>query len=93
MKLLWPEPGRSMQLSAPHVCCYPWTPTHAHADESTTMGYVTCGLCLGYVAFFAIGAGPITWLYLSEILPRRIKGKVRSRMWMTCGHRPGCCCC
>lgn len=36
-----------------------------------------CFVCmLAFIAFFAIGAGPIAWLYLSEILPNDIKGPV-----------------
>jgi hypothetical protein len=33
---------------------------------------------LSFVAFFAIGSGPVTWVYLSEILPNEIKGVVAS---------------
>lgn len=39
-------------------------------------GIATAVLVLAFVAFFALGAGPITWLYLSEILPASIKGQV-----------------
>lgn len=37
-------------------------------------GAATSALIMIYVAFFALGAGPVTWLYLSEILPAHIKG-------------------
>ncbi|GMH45650.1 hypothetical protein BSKO_13607 [Bryopsis sp. KO-2023] len=33
-------------------------------------------LVLLYVMFFAMGAGPVPWIYLSEILPENIKGFV-----------------
>eukprot|EP01023_Acetabularia_acetabulum_P063922 TRINITY_DN8127_c0_g1_i6.p2 TRINITY_DN8127_c0_g1~~TRINITY_DN8127_c0_g1_i6.p2 ORF type:complete len:327 (-),score=56.39 TRINITY_DN8127_c0_g1_i6:91-1071(-) len=31
-----------------------------------------------YVIFFAMGAGPIPWVYLSEVMPERIKGPAAS---------------
>lgn len=37
-------------------------------------GGLQAGALLAYVAAFALGAGPVTWLYLSEILPPQIKG-------------------
>ncbi len=30
---------------------------------------------IGYVAFFAIGLGPVTWVVLSEIYPLKVRGK------------------
>jgi MFS transporter, SP family, galactose:H+ symporter len=30
---------------------------------------------MGYVAFFAIGLGPVTWVILSEIYPLKVRGK------------------
>jgi len=30
---------------------------------------------IGYIAFFAIGLGPVTWVVLSEIYPLRVRGK------------------
>ncbi|GBF90824.1 plastidic glucose transporter [Raphidocelis subcapitata] len=41
-------------------------------------GLLTVALMLIYVAFFAIGCGPIPWVVLSEILPPRIKGPAAS---------------
>lgn len=35
-------------------------------------------LVLVYVAFFAVGSGPVTWVMLSEVLPPRIKGPAAS---------------
>jgi hypothetical protein len=35
-------------------------------------------LVLLYVAFFAIGSGPVTWVVLSEVLPPAIKGSAAS---------------
>jgi len=46
------------------------------SDDDDGDGVFTAALMLAYVAFYALGAGPITWLYLSEILPIRIKGTV-----------------
>jgi hypothetical protein len=37
-------------------------------------GLLTAGLIILYVMCFAMGCGPIPWVYLSEILPERIKG-------------------
>jgi hypothetical protein len=31
-----------------------------------------------YVAFFAVGSGPVTWVLLAEVLPPRIKGPAAS---------------
>src|SRR5690606_24852816 len=39
------------------------------------MAFVAVGALMTYVAFFAIGLGPITWLILSEIFPLKIRGK------------------
>jgi MFS transporter, SP family, galactose:H+ symporter len=33
---------------------------------------------MAYVAFFAVGIGPVTWVILSEIYPLRIRGKAMS---------------
>ncbi|MBS3904155.1 MAG: sugar porter family MFS transporter [Simkania sp.] len=33
---------------------------------------------MGYVAFFAIGLGPVTWVILSEIYPLSVRGKAMS---------------
>ena len=32
-------------------------------------------LILGYIACFALSAGPVTWVILSEIFPTRIRGR------------------
>jgi len=43
---------------------------------------------LGYVAFFAIGMGPIPWIVISEIFPGRIRGRATSAgvlaIWVGC---------
>ncbi len=41
-------------------------------------------LVILYVLFFALGAGPVTWLYLSEILPPSIKGKAAALATFLC---------
>lgn len=33
---------------------------------------------LGYIAFFALSVGPVTWVILSEIFPTRIRGRALS---------------
>lgn len=38
-------------------------------------GYVSLVAILGCVLLFSFGVGPIPWLYISEILPERIKGR------------------
>lgn len=42
---------------------------------SSLSGYTSLASMLLYVFSFAIGSGPIPWLYLSEILSERIKGR------------------
>ncbi len=43
---------------------------------------------LSYVAFFAVGLGPVVWLLLSEIFPTRIRGRAMSlatiSLWIAC---------
>eukprot|EP00775_Hariotina_reticulata_P005499 gene5499-5734_t len=41
-------------------------------------GLVMVSLVLLYVAFFAVGSGPVTWVLLAEVLPPRIKGPAAS---------------
>jgi SP family arabinose:H+ symporter-like MFS transporter len=41
-----------------------------------------------YVAFFAVGLGPVLWVYISEIFPTRIRGQATSAavaaLWIAC---------
>lgn len=46
---------------------------YAPTDDNM-QGLLTVGLIILYVMCFAMGCGPIPWVYLSEILPERIKG-------------------
>lgn len=39
------------------------------------IGRVSVFSLMGYVAFFAIGLGPVTWVILSEIYPLKVRGK------------------
>lgn len=39
------------------------------------IGNISIVSLMGYVAFFAIGLGPVTWVVLSEIFPLKIRGK------------------
>lgn len=41
---------------------------------SGSVGYITLGSMILYVAFFAIGLGPVFWLLISEIYPLHIRG-------------------
>lgn len=42
---------------------------------SQAIGTISIICLVGYVAFFAIGLGPITWVVNSEIFPLKIRGK------------------
>eukprot|EP01025_Chloroclados_australasicus_P055545 TRINITY_DN6749_c0_g5_i1.p1 TRINITY_DN6749_c0_g5~~TRINITY_DN6749_c0_g5_i1.p1 ORF type:complete len:547 (+),score=61.30 TRINITY_DN6749_c0_g5_i1:122-1642(+) len=46
-------------------------------SENTT-ALIAFFLIVLYVIFFALGAGPIPWVYLAEIMPERIKGPAAS---------------
>ncbi len=43
---------------------------------------------LGYVACFAVGLGPVTWVYISEIFPSTVRGRAVSvaivALWIAC---------
>ncbi len=41
--------------------------------QTQGMGVLFC--MLGYIAFFALSAGPITWVLLSEIYPNKVRGR------------------
>jgi MFS transporter, SP family, galactose:H+ symporter len=43
--------------------------------HSSQIGIISIISLMGYVAFFAIGLGPVTWVVLSEIFPLKIRGK------------------
>lgn len=49
--------------------------------------YLLAGI-LSYVAFFAVGLGPVVWLLLSEIFPTAIRGRAMSlatiSLWIAC---------
>ena len=46
-----------------------------NAVSKTLEGYISLVAILGSVLLFSLGVGPIPWLYISEILPERIKGR------------------
>ena len=46
--------------------------------SATVSGWLVVLLVLVYVAFFAMGSGPVTWVLLAEVLPPRIKGPAAS---------------
>jgi len=43
---------------------------------------------LSYIAFFAIGLGPVAWVLISEIFPTKIRGRAMSMavvvLWVSC---------
>jgi sugar porter (SP) family MFS transporter len=43
--------------------------------ESTMIGKIAMLSLMAYVAFFAIGLGPVTWVVISEIFPLKVRGK------------------
>ncbi len=43
--------------------------------HSAHLGTISIVSLMGYVAFFSIGLGPVTWVILSEIFPLKIRGK------------------
>lgn len=43
---------------------------HLHRTGAWTLVFI-----LGYIAFFSISVGPVTWVILSEIFPTRIRGR------------------
>ena len=51
-------------------------------------GYISLVAILGSVVMFSLGVGPIPWLYISEILPERIKGRAAALCtalnWLAC---------
>jgi MFS family permease len=66
------------------------------AVSAIVSGWIMVGLVLVYVAFFALGSGPVTWVLLAEVLPPRIKGPAASLAtaagWAgaaCCGPAPG----
>ncbi len=47
----------------------------AFFTASSHIGAISIVSLMGYIAFFAIGLGPITWVVLSEVFPLKIRGK------------------
>ncbi len=43
--------------------------------NTSMIGTIAFFSLMGYVAFFALGLGPVTWVVLSEIYPLKIRGK------------------
>lgn len=66
------------------VCLFAVSMVDYLTEGSSLDGMVTALLLNLYVALFAIGSGPITWVYLSEILPERIKGKAAALATTLC---------
>ncbi len=46
--------------------------------QLSSIGVIALVSLLSYVGFFAIGLGPVPWLFLSEIYPLSIRGKAMS---------------
>jgi len=51
------------------------------------VGLLTLIFMLGYIAFFALSWGPVTWVLLAEIFPNQIRGRVMAiavaTMWIS----------
>eukprot|EP01024_Parvocaulis_polyphysoides_P048192 TRINITY_DN45779_c0_g1_i4.p2 TRINITY_DN45779_c0_g1~~TRINITY_DN45779_c0_g1_i4.p2 ORF type:complete len:474 (-),score=75.77 TRINITY_DN45779_c0_g1_i4:1215-2636(-) len=55
-----------------YITVLQWLPIQ---QGSETAAYSSFAAIVIYVIFFAIGCGPIPWLYLAEMMPSQIKGK------------------
>ena len=64
----------SMALSLALLSASPHLSTSSPSSASHLGPAVAVAALLLYVAAFASGAGPITWLYMAEILPEEIQG-------------------
>lgn len=69
-------PPHERPYAPPTPCLPPSTYAPGAAPESLA-GVVSFGSILAYVLFFALGSGPIPWVYLPEILPAEIKGNAQ----------------
>ncbi len=49
--------------------------SYAFFANSSSLGMISTVSLIAYVAFFAIGLGPVTWVILSEIYPLKIRAK------------------
>ncbi len=45
---------------------------------SGALGWITAGSLAVYVAFFAVGLGPVFWLLIAEIFPLAVRGRAMS---------------
>ena len=45
---------------------------------SGVLGWITVGSLAAYVAFFAVGLGPVFWLLIAEIFPLAVRGRAMS---------------
>lgn len=52
-----------------------FTFAQAYCFYTQTQGVGVLLCMLGYIAFFALSAGPITWVLLSEIYPNKVRGR------------------
>jgi sugar porter (SP) family MFS transporter len=50
----------------------------AVAASSPALGWMAVGSLMLYVAFFAIGLGPVFWLLIAEIYPLAVRGRAMS---------------
>lgn len=69
--LTWSHSGMAACLAA--MSAFIWLPTSKSLEGSVSF----CAI-LSFALFFALGAGPIPWVYLPEILPQEIKGAAQS---------------
>jgi MFS family permease len=66
------------QCARPHqsyACAISSVPADDWLCAGVTAAAPVCVVCmLTFISFFAIGAGPVTWIYVGEVLPPEIKG-------------------
>lgn len=59
-------------------CCLLAALLFGNLPESALLGVATAATLTLFVLFYGLGAGPITWLAVSEVLPKSIKGGAAS---------------
>lgn len=80
--LLWSYAAMALTLAllsaSPHIPSFSNPPPPPSCPSVSLGPIVAVVALLLYVAAFAAGAGPITWLYMAEILPEAVQGSAGS---------------